>query len=102
MKEYFRGNLWPNTPDILHEFLQHGGLPAFMLRLVLAATLSSVYGIYGGYELGINTPVRPGSEEYLDSEKFQIRQYDWNQPHSLSNFIGRINRIRRDNSALQL
>ena len=102
MKEYFRGNLWPNTPDILHEFLQHGGLPAFTLRLVLAATLSSVYGMYGGYELGINTPLRPGSEEYLDSEKFQIAHYDWNQPHSLSNFIGRINRIRRNNPALQL
>ncbi len=102
MNEYFRGSLWPNTPDILHEFLQHGGLPAFMVRLVLAATLSSVYGIYGGYELGINTPLRPGSEEYLDSEKFQLGHYDWDQPHSLSNFIGRINRIRRDNPALQL
>ncbi len=102
MKEYYRGNLWPNTPDILHEYLQHGGLPAFRLRLVLAATLSSVYGIYSGYELGINTPVRPGSEEYLNSDKYQINHYDWNQPHYLGDFIGRVNRARRENRALQL
>jgi starch synthase (maltosyl-transferring) len=102
MKEYYRGNLWPNTPDILHEFLQLGGLPAFRLRLVLAATLSSVYGIYSGYELGINTPVKPGSEEYLNSDKYQINNYDWNQPHYLGDFIGRVNRIRRENPALQL
>ena len=102
MKEYFRGNLWPNTPDILHEFLQRGGLPAFKLRLLLAATLSSAYGIYGGYELAINTAVQPGSEEYLDSDKYQINYYNWNQPHYLGNFIGRINQIRRDNPALQL
>ena len=102
MKEYYRGNLWPNTPDILHEFLQDGGLPAFKLRLVLAATLSSVYGIYSGYELGINVPVRPGSEEYLNSDKYQINSYDWNQPYYLGNFIGLINQIRRNNPALQL
>jgi starch synthase (maltosyl-transferring) len=102
MKEYYRGNLWPNTPDILHEFLQHGGLPAFRLRLVLAATLSSVYGMYSGYELGINTPVRPGSEEYLNSDKYQVNHYDWNQPHYLGDFITRVNRIRRENPALQL
>jgi starch synthase (maltosyl-transferring) len=102
MKEYYRSNLWPNTPDILHEFLQHGGLPAFKLRLVLAATLSSVYGIYSGYELGINTPLRLGSEEYLNSDKYQINSYDWNQPHYLGNFIGHVNQIRRDNPALQL
>lgn len=102
MKDYFRGNLWPNTPDILHEFLQYGGMPAFRLRLVLAATLSSVYGIYSGYELGISTAVHPGSEEYLNSDKYQINQYDWNQPHYLGHFIGRVNQIRRDNPALQL
>ncbi|MBV9282732.1 MAG: hypothetical protein JOZ41_21865 [Chloroflexi bacterium] len=102
MKEYYRGNLWPNTPDILHEFLQRGGLPAFRLRLVLAATLSSVYGIYSGYELGINTPVRPGSEEYLNSDKYQLNAYNWGQPHYLGNFIGQVNRIRRENPALQL
>lgn len=102
MKEYFRGNFWPNTPDILHEFLQVGGLPAFRLRLVLAATLSSDYGIYSGYELGINLPVAPGSEEYLNSDKYQINYYDWNQPHSLEGLISRVNTIRRANPALQL
>lgn len=102
MKEYYRGNLWPNTPDILHEFLQKGGLPAFKLRLALAATLSSDYGMYSGYELGINTPVREGSEEYLNSDKYQVNYYDWNQPHYLGDFITRINQIRRNNKALQL
>jgi len=102
MKEYFRGSLWPNTPDILHEFLQHGGLPAFRLRLLLAATLSSAYGMYSGYELGINAPLQTGSEEYLNSDKYQINSYKWNQPHYLGNFIGRINQIRHDNPALQL
>ncbi len=102
MKEYYRGNLWPNTPDILHEFLQHGGLPAFRLRLVLAATLSSVYGMYSGYELGINQPVRPGAEEYLNSDKYQINHYDWTQPYYHGEFIGRVNWIRRENPALHL
>ena len=102
MKEYYRGNLWPNTPDILHEFLQHGGLPAFRLRLVLAATMSSTYGMYSGYELGINTPMKPGSEEYLNSDKYQINHYDWSQPHYLGDFIQRVNQARRDNPALQL
>ncbi len=101
MKEYFRGNLWPNTPDILHEFLQQGGLPAFKLRLAMAATLSSTYGIYSGYELGINTPVRPGSEEYLNSDKYQVNLYNWQQPHYLGEFITRINQIRQNNRALQ-
>src|SRR5205085_9909580 len=68
-RSYFRGNLWPNTPDILHETLVRGGTPAFKFRLVMAATLSSLYGIYSGYELAENVPVREGSEEYLDSEK---------------------------------
>jgi starch synthase (maltosyl-transferring) len=102
MKEYFRGNLWPNTPDILHDFLVRGGLPAFKLRLVLAATLSSAYGIYSGYELGINTPLHPGSEEYLNSDKYQLNSYDWDQTHSIAGFIGWINRIRRTNPALHL
>lgn len=101
MKEYYRGNLWPNTPDILHEFLVKGGLPAFRLRLVLAATLSSVYGMYSGYELGINVP-RPGAEEYIDSDKFQINHYDWTQPYYHGEFIGRVNWIRRENPALHL
>ena len=102
MKEYYRGNLWPNTPDILHEFLQIGGLPAFKLRYVLAATLSPCYGVYSGYELGINTPVRPGAEEYLNSDKYQINYYDWSQPQNFSDLITRVNQIRHDNRALQL
>jgi starch synthase (maltosyl-transferring) len=102
MKEYYRGNLWPNTPDILHEFLQRGGPPAFKLRLVLAATLSSVYGMYSGYELGLNTPLRPGSEEYLNSDKYQINHYEWGGPRYLGDFIAQVNRIRRENPALHL
>ncbi len=102
MREYYRGNLWPNTPDILHEALQQGGLPAFKSRLVLAATLSTVYGVYSGYELSINTPVRPGSEEYLNSDKYQVNYYDWSQPHYLGDYIRRINQGRQNNRALQL
>ena len=101
MKEYYRGNLWPNTPDILHEFLVTGGLPAFRLRLVLAATLSSVYGMYSGYELGINVQ-RPGAEEYIDNDKFQINHYDWDVPYYHGDFIGRVNWIRKENPALHL
>ena len=100
--EYFRGNLWPNTPDILHETLQHGGRPAFRMRLVLAATLSSVYGIYSGYELCENVPFAPGSEEYLHSEKYELKVRDWNAPGNLVGFITRLNRIRREHRALQL
>ena len=73
VREYMRPNLFANTPDILHEYLQHGGRPAFQVRLVLAATLGASYGIYSGFELCENVPVKPGSEEYLDSEKYQIR-----------------------------
>ncbi|HEU5194165.1 MAG TPA: alpha-1,4-glucan--maltose-1-phosphate maltosyltransferase [Methylomirabilota bacterium] len=100
--EYFRGNLWPNTPDILHETLQHGGTPAFKMRLVLAATLSSLYGIYSGYELGENEPFAPGSEEYLNSEKYELKTRNWNAPGNLTGLITRINRIRREHRALQL
>jgi starch synthase (maltosyl-transferring) len=102
MAEYFRGNLWPNTPDILHETLQRGGRPAFRLRLVLAATLSSLYGIYSGYELCENEPFAPGSEEYLSSEKYEPKVRDWNAPGNLVGLITRINRIRREHRALQL
>jgi starch synthase (maltosyl-transferring) len=98
--EYFRGNLWPNTPDILHETLQKGGRPAFKTRLVLAATLSSLYGIYSGYELGENTPREPGSEEYLNSEKYEYKARDWDAPGNLVDYVTRINRIRRENRAL--
>ena len=100
--DFLRGHLWPNTPDILHATLQQGGRPAFKLRLVLAATLSSLYGIYSGYELCENTPAAPGSEEYLDSEKYELKRRDWNAPGNLGDFITRVNRIRRENRALQL
>jgi starch synthase (maltosyl-transferring) len=102
VREYFRPNVWPNTPDILPEYLQGGGRPAFMIRLVLAATLSANYGIYGpAFELCENRPRHSGSEEYLDSEKYEIRTWDLNSPQSLRHFIGRVNRIRDENVALQ-
>jgi starch synthase (maltosyl-transferring) len=101
VREVMRPNLFANTPDILHEFLQHGGRPAFQIRLVLAATLGASYGIYSGFELAENVPVRPGSEEYLDSEKYQIKVRDFEQAHSLSELIRRVNLIRREHPALQ-
>jgi starch synthase (maltosyl-transferring) len=102
VREFFRPNLWPNTPDILHEYLQTGGRPAFMIRLALAATLGANYGIYGpAYELCENTPRDPGSEEYLNSEKYEIKPRNLDSEWSLKEFIARINRIRRDNPALQ-
>jgi starch synthase (maltosyl-transferring) len=100
MVEYFRGNLFVNTPDILSEVLQRGGPPAFKMRAALAATLSSVWGMYSGFELCEAVPV-PGSEEYLDSEKYQIRVRDWDQPGNIKAFIARLNAIRRQNPALQ-
>ncbi|MGH6646999.1 alpha-1,4-glucan--maltose-1-phosphate maltosyltransferase [Aquabacterium sp.] len=104
-KDYFRPNVWPNTPDILNEHLHAGGRPIFALRLVLAATLSSSYGIYGpAYELLDNVPRSPGSEEYLNSEKYQLRHWgDWDvaRPDSLAQLIAKVNGIRRDNPALQ-
>jgi starch synthase (maltosyl-transferring) len=102
VREYFRPNFWPNTPDILHEYLQTGGRPAFVIRLLLAATLSANYGIYGPpFELCLNQPREPGSEEYLDSEKYEIKRWELGAPHSLSALIGRVNRARRENAALQ-
>ncbi len=102
VREYFRPNLWPNTPDILPEYLQGGGRPGFMIRLALAATLSANYGIYGpAFELCEHRPRQPGSEEYLDSEKYEIRTWDLNSPQSLRHFIARVNRIREENVALQ-
>ncbi len=101
LAEYFRPNFWPNTPDILTEYLQTGRRSAFMTRLVLAATLAANYGIYGPpFELMEHTPREPGSEEYLNSEKYQLRHWKLDQPHTLRDFIGRVNRIRRDNPAL--
>lgn len=99
--DFFGPNLWPNTPDILPEHLQHGGRPAFVGRLILAATLGASYGIYGpAYELQEHLPLKPGSEEYLDSEKYEIRLWDLKRADSLRSVIARINRIR-ENPALQ-
>jgi starch synthase (maltosyl-transferring) len=100
--EYFRPNLWPNTPDILNEYLQKSGRPGFMVRLILAATLAASYGIYGpAFELCEGRAVREGSEEYLDSEKYQIRVWNINNPNSLRDLITHVNRIRRGSPALQ-
>jgi starch synthase (maltosyl-transferring) len=102
VRDFFRPNLWPNTPDILTEYLQFGGRAAFIVRLVLAATLGASYGIYGpALELGEHEPREPGSEEYRDSEKYQIRTWDLDRPGTLRDLIARINRIRRDSPALQ-
>jgi starch synthase (maltosyl-transferring) len=99
--ETMRPNLFANTPDILNEYLQHGGRPAFQIRLVLAATLGATYGIYGPpFEQCDGTPWKPGSEEYLDSEKYQVRHWNLDAPGNLRSFITRINQIRRDNLAL--
>jgi starch synthase (maltosyl-transferring) len=107
--DYMRPNFWPNTPDILHEFLQYGGPAAFKLRAVLAATLSPSWGIYSGYELCEHVAVRGGSEEYLDSEKYQYRPRDWssyeeggtNHGRSIAPYITRLNQARREHRALQ-
>jgi starch synthase (maltosyl-transferring) len=102
VREYFRPNLWPNTPDILTEYLQYGGRPAFMVRAALAATLGASYGIYGpAFELFEGRAREPGSEEYLDSEKYQLRHWDIERPDSLREFMARLNRVRRENPALQ-
>ncbi|KAA0935053.1 alpha-1,4-glucan--maltose-1-phosphate maltosyltransferase [Streptomyces apricus] len=102
---YMRPNFFVNTPDILPGFLQHGGRPAFELRAVLAATLSPAWGMYAGYELCENTPARAGTEDYLDSEKYQLRPRDWEAAEragtSIAPLIGSLNRIRRDHPALR-
>jgi starch synthase (maltosyl-transferring) len=103
VQEFFRPNLWPNTPDILNAYLQKGGRPAFISRLILAGTLGASYGVYGpAFELCENRPVREGSEEYLDSEKYQIRAWDIANPNSLKNLIAHVNGIRRSSPALQI
>jgi starch synthase (maltosyl-transferring) len=100
-----RPNLFVNTPDILHAYLQYGGPPAFKIRAVLAATLSPTYGVYSGYELFEHVAVRPGSEEYLDSEKYQYRPRDWaaaeKSGESLAPYLTKLNQIRRTHPALQ-
>jgi starch synthase (maltosyl-transferring) len=101
MSEYFWPNLWPNTPDILPFVLQEGGRPAFMVRMLMAATLSPLYGIYSGYELCENKALA-GREEYLDSEKYQFKERDWNAPGNIKGWITRINQIRKQNRALQM
>jgi starch synthase (maltosyl-transferring) len=101
MVEYFRGNLFTNTPDILTEYLVEGGRPAFRIRLLLAATLSPLYGMYSGFELIENVPVRTGSEEYLDSEKYQIKPRDWDAAGNLNDEIELLNGLRREHVALQ-
>jgi len=101
VREFFRANVWPNTPDILNEYLQKGGRPAFVARFILAATLGANYGIYGpAFELYENRPVREGSEEYLNSEKYEVRVWDTNNPNSLRDLITRINAIRKGSPAL--
>jgi starch synthase (maltosyl-transferring) len=101
VREYLRPNLFANTPDILPEYLQYGGRAAFQIRLVLAATLGATYGIYGPpFETFEDRPVGSHSEEYLDSEKYQVRQWDWTRPSAFREFIARVNRIRRENLAL--
>ena len=101
MVDYYRPNFWPNTPDILHEYLQHGGRPAFRARLALAALLSPAWGRSSGYALVENTPLHPGSEEYHESEKYRYKPRDWDQPHSLEPEIRRINQIRREYRAFR-
>lgn len=102
LREFMRPNFWPNTPDILHEELQRHGRPMFLIRLVLAATLSSNYGMYGpAYELCEHIPVMEGKEEYLDSEKYEIKVWDMDRPGNIRAEISAINRIRHEHAALQ-
>jgi starch synthase (maltosyl-transferring) len=101
-REYFRPNVWPNTPDILPYHLQNADLPMFRIRLVLAATMAANYGIYGpAYELGENRPREAKSEEYLAAEKYEIKQWDLSRQASLAPFIAKVNRIRHEHPALQ-
>ena len=101
VREFFRPNVWPNTPDILNAYLQQGGRPAFAARFILAATLSASYGIYGpAFELCEDRPAQAGSEEYLNSEKYEVRIWDTDNPNSLKDLITRVNTIRKANPAL--
>lgn len=102
VREYLRPSLWPNTPDILPEFLQVGGRASFMVRLVLAATLGASYGLYGpAFEMCENAPLEPGREEYLNSEKYELKHRDLNSKKSLRDLISKVNRVRKQNPALQ-
>ena len=99
--DFFRPNLWPNTPDILPFFLQFGGPPAFVIRFILSATLSPSYGIYSGFELCENQAL-PNKEEYLDSEKYQFKARDWNAPGNIKSLITRVNELRKTHRCLRL
>lgn len=101
MTDYYRPNFFVNTPDILHAYLQTGGRAAFMIRAALAATMSPTWGIYSGFELCEGAPLHAGSEEYLDSEKFEIRPRDWSAPGNIRDYIGRLNAARNDNAAFR-
>ncbi len=102
VREFFRPNLWPNTPDILTAELQNGARSTFMARLVLAGTLGASYGIYGpAYEVMQHEPIAPGKEEYRNSEKYEVRHWNLGDPRSLAPFVAAVNRIRHDNPALQ-
>ena len=98
MKDFFRANFFANTPDILPYFLQQGGRPPFLIRAVLAATLSPVYGIYSGFELCEHVPI-PGKEEYFDSEKYQFKGRNWDAPGNIKEYITKLNAIRNENRA---
>jgi starch synthase (maltosyl-transferring) len=100
VSDYMRGNLFPNTPDILPKILQEGGRPAFKIRGTLAATLSSVYGIYSGFELCEATAIE-GKEEYVNSEKYELKVWDWDRPGNIKDYIALINNVRRRHPALQ-
>jgi len=101
MREYFRPNFWPNTPDILPVSLEDKEEPSFLIRLLLAGTLSSNYGIYGPlFEFGLNEAF-PGKEEYTRSEKYEIKHWDWFKPTRIKEVIGLLNKIRKENEALQ-
>ena len=99
--EYFRPNFWPNTPDILHDYLVHGGRPAHKIRFVLAATLSSAYGVYGPPFEHVFNEQHPDREEYAQNEKYEVRSWNWNDPTSLQSFMMRVNQIRNANPALR-
>ena len=101
VREYLRPNLFANTPDILHGYLQHGGCPAFQARLILAATLGASYGIYSGFELCESRALKPGSEEYAESEKYQFKKRDWTRAGPMSELICRVNAARHRHPALQ-
>ena len=99
--EYYRPNFWPNTPDILTDYLTHGGRPAHVVRFILATTMSSAYGLYGPPYEHVEANQHPKREEYSDNEKYEVRSWNWHDPHSLQPLIKRVNRIRRENRALQ-